>query len=181
MTQNEEWRDIPEAPSYRASSHGRVAGPRGVLKPSTLNSGYLGVKVARKGTTVHAVVLRAFGKPKPSPAYTVNHKNGIKTDNRADNLEWLTQAENNRHGVDVLGKTTGRPLKQRKADIRRPFDLPLRAAGWRDLRIEPRRGYVAWRAVDAATGEVLHVAALKQLLHWIADAMPRMLAARNWQ
>jgi hypothetical protein len=67
------------------------------------------------------------------------------------------------------------------ADCRQPFDLLLRAAGYRDLRIEPRRGYVAWRAVDAQTGEVLHSAALKELLHWIADEMPRMLAARNFQ
>ena len=66
-------------------------------------------------------------------------------------------------------------------DCRQPFDLLLRAAGWRDLRIEPRRGYVAWRAVDASTGEVLHCAALKELLHWIADQLPRMLAARNYQ
>ena len=66
-------------------------------------------------------------------------------------------------------------------DIRQPFDLLLRAAGWRDLRIEPRRGYVAWRAVDAGTGEVLHAAALKELLHWIADQLPRMIAARNYQ
>lgn len=66
-------------------------------------------------------------------------------------------------------------------DMRQPFDLPLRAAGWCDLRIEPRRGYVAWRAVDAQSGEVLHAAALKELLHWIADTMPRMMAARNYQ
>ena len=66
-------------------------------------------------------------------------------------------------------------------DCRQPFALPLSAAGWRDLRIEPRRGYVAWRAVDVGTGEVLHAAALKELLHWIADKMPRMLAARNYE
>jgi len=66
-------------------------------------------------------------------------------------------------------------------DCRQPFALPLAAAGWRDLTIEPRLGYVAWRAVDTETGEVLHCAALKELLRWVATQMPRMLAARNFQ
>ncbi len=65
-------------------------------------------------------------------------------------------------------------------DCRLPFDLPLRHAGWLDLRIEPRLGYVSWRAVDAETGEVLHCAAIKELLRWIARQVPRMLAARNF-
>lgn len=66
-------------------------------------------------------------------------------------------------------------------DTRQAFDLDLTGAGWRKLRIEPRMGYVAWRAVDAESGEVLHTAALKELLHWIADRMPRWLALRNYQ
>lgn len=58
--------------------------------------------------------------------------------------------------------------------------LPLKAAGYRDLRIEPRIGYVAWRAVDDETGETLHRAALKELLRWIAGQIPRMLGTRNF-
>ncbi len=42
-------------------------------------------------------------------------------------------------------------------------------------------GYVSWRAVDAESGEVLHVAALKELLHKLADDLPRWLALRNYQ
>jgi hypothetical protein len=48
------------------------------------------------------------------------------------------------------------------------------------LHIEPRIGYVAWRAVDAQTGDVVHCAALKELLRWIAGQVPRMLAVRNF-
>ncbi len=75
----------------------------------------------------------------------------------------------------------GIPDREPMTDNRQPFTLDLAAAGFHDLRIEPRLGYVAWRAVDVESGEVLHCAALKELLHWIADQVPRMLAMRNYQ
>ena len=45
-----------------------------------------------------------------------------------------------------------------------------------NVGIEPRLGYVSWRAIDIESGEVLHCAALKELLHWIADELPRMVS-----
>ena len=75
----------------------------------------------------------------------------------------------------------GIPDREPMTDARQPFTLDLRAAGFHDLRIEPRLGYIAWRAVDVSSGETLHCAALKELLHWIADQLPRMLALRNYQ
>jgi hypothetical protein len=75
----------------------------------------------------------------------------------------------------------GIPDREPMVDLRQPFPLLLNSAGFHDLNIEPRLGYVSWRAVDIESGEVLHCAALKELLHWIADRLPRMLAARNYQ
>jgi len=46
---------------------------------------------------VHRLVAEAWLGPAPSPRHVVNHKNGVKTDNRAENLEWVTQSENIRH------------------------------------------------------------------------------------
>jgi hypothetical protein len=65
-------------------------------------------------------------------------------------------------------------------DNRQPFALPFAALGWRDVRIEPRRGYVAWRCVDAESGEVLACKALGELLRWIAAQVPRRLGWRNF-
>lgn len=71
----------------------------------------------------------------------------------------------------------GIPDREPITDNRDPFPLPLKARGWRDLEIEPRLGYLTkWRAVDAETREVLHSAALKELLHWCADQLPRVRA-----
>ena len=74
----------------------------------------------------------------------------------------------------------GIPDRPMVEDCRQPVSLNLSALGWRDVTLEPRIGYVSWRCIDAQTGEVLHCAASKELLRWIAGQVPRMLAARNF-
>lgn len=71
----------------------------------------------------------------------------------------------------------GIPDRETIPDNRDPFTLPFKARGWRDVEIEPRLGYLTkWRAVDAETREILHSAALKELLHWCANQLPRVRA-----
>jgi len=62
------------------------------------------------------------------------------------------------------------------ADFRTACLLDLRGAGGPLLTLEPRRGYHAWRMVE--DGTVTDCAALKTLIHRIADQMPRTLGVR---
>lgn len=62
------------------------------------------------------------------------------------------------------------------ADFRTACLLDLRGCGGPLLTLEPRRGYHEWRMVE--DGKVTDCAALKTLLHRIADRMPRTLGLR---
>jgi hypothetical protein len=74
------------------------------LKQCLDKDGYYTVSVMNnsKKTTkrVHRLIAIAY-LPNPENKKTVNHVNGIKTDNRIVNLEWATHSENSQHSVDI--------------------------------------------------------------------------------
>lgn len=88
----------------RGPGDGRFALSPKILKPHILTTGYAQVQGARRQKhTVHRLVACAFVEGFASDL-VVNHKNGVKTDNRPDNLEWVTSSENIRHSYRELGR-----------------------------------------------------------------------------
>lgn len=89
-------------------------------------NGYCAVSLAKNGVVcrmhIHRLVAEAW-VPKQDAAKTlhVNHKNGEKLDNRADNLEWVTPSENTRHAYEIGKKKATRKLNddQRAEVLRR--------------------------------------------------------------
>lgn len=75
------------------------------LKSSKRNDGYFVVNISRfrhkRNWKIHQLVAIHF-LPNPNNFKVINHKNGIKTDNRSENLEWCTQQENSQHAYSVL-------------------------------------------------------------------------------
>ena len=107
----EEWKLIPESDGkYLVSNLGRVKPVRTSqtpLKPYIgKNNGYPTVKIYGKNKiyrrTVHRLVALAF-IPNPENKKTVNHKDGVRTNNVITNLEWATYSENKLHSFRELG------------------------------------------------------------------------------
>ena len=118
----ERWADIPGFEArYQVSDLGRVRSlpfmqryllrngapamrrtAEKLLSLQKINSGYLVVQLwlddVAHPFTVHRLVAKAFV---PGEGPQVNHKDGVKTNNVAANLEWMTSSENHEHAVEL--------------------------------------------------------------------------------
>lgn len=112
---NEIWKDIPGYEGmYECSNYGNIKSvdrniensligsfiKKGIHKSPSMRGNYLKVALSKNGVvkqiSVHRIIAETFitnfnGKK------CVNHKNGIKTDNRVENLEWNSYSENTNH------------------------------------------------------------------------------------
>lgn len=128
------WKTLDDYPKYLVSNMGNVKSIRGnILRPfdrmknkAPSYRGYqtvhlVGPKVKSRyeNKTVHSLVMMAFVGPRPQ-GYVINHINGIKWDNRLDNLEYCTVSHNRKedfiHGRQSLSgeKNTQAKLTERQ-------------------------------------------------------------------
>lgn len=128
------WKPIPSMP-YEASDDGQIRSrarvitrtvggkrisqpvPGKVLSPSYMEfngkPSYVTVKANGKTLYVHRLVCMAW-HGLPPPDCECNHKNGNSYDNRAENLEWITHAENIRESYRVCGSKRRPPAQPGK-------------------------------------------------------------------
>lgn len=102
----EVWKDIEGITGYLVSNMGRVKSVKSknqvIRSLSDDKDGYkiLWMPNGKGGDTsarVHRLVAKAF-VPNPKNNPVIHHKNNIKYDNRPENLEWVTIAENTQYG-----------------------------------------------------------------------------------
>jgi len=116
MTQNaqiteEEWLPINDSDNAYISNYGNVVRNGKRVIPIEDTEGYLRVNVGgkTKRDRIHRLVAKAFiDNPNYKPF--VNHIDGNKKNNKADNLEWVTPKENSLHAskTGLLSHNTGR-------------------------------------------------------------------------
>lgn len=100
----ETWKPIADYVGlYEVSNKGRVRNLKTgrILKPKNNRRGYLFVGLHKNGAVknryIHRLVAQAF-IPNPNKLPEVNHKDEIRTNNKLDNLEWISHRDNSNYG-----------------------------------------------------------------------------------
>jgi hypothetical protein len=107
-----EWKSIPEFENYFISFDGQIRSVfSGKLRKLRQDKdGYLVIVLVKDKKQyyrmVHRLVASAF-IPNPKNLPEVNHKDGVKNNNKGDNLEWVTSSENHLHKTRTLKKQIG--------------------------------------------------------------------------
>jgi hypothetical protein len=105
--------------------------------------GYIKRVLSKEGKiyffTEHRLVAVTF-IDNPLNKKTVNHKNGIKTDNSVENLEWCTNKENMKHAIET-GLKDQKGIKHHKCKLTEEQVLEIRKIGFSETRMSLSKKY----------------------------------------
>lgn len=95
IAQDETWIETYCSKDHEVSNYGRIRKKNGtLLKGYVGEGGYHFVSIHDKTYRTHRIVLQSFYPIEDFELLTVNHINGIRTDNKISNLEWMPMEEN---------------------------------------------------------------------------------------
>lgn len=99
--------NVKRLPRYVNNRHGNKSVLKEIILKTKINKyGYCTINLSansNKTFYIHRLIALSFIPNTENKPY-INHKNGIKTDNRICNLEWVTSSENHLHAYRELGK-----------------------------------------------------------------------------
>ncbi len=101
--------EIPNYPNYTIDHDGNIFSKKSnkFLKPCTKKTGYKEVMLYpyRKSITVHRLVMLTFA-PIDDKTLEIDQIDRNKTNNKLNNLRWVTKKENNQNKGDITCSTT---------------------------------------------------------------------------
>lgn len=121
IIEGEIWKQFRDS-SYQVSSSGRVIGASGDVLSLNLSGAYPSITLSNKGKRqsfrIHRLVAELF-IPNIYNKPVVNHINGVKYDNRVENLEWVTYSENTLHAHENKLKGSRTIINELKDDVKK--------------------------------------------------------------
>jgi hypothetical protein len=124
--ENEVWRDIYRLEGLcQVSNQGRIRRLGEIVEPYE-HYGYYKVVLAKRLYAIHRLVARTF-VPNPKRKPLVNHLDGLKLNNQASNLEWVTHQENSQHAsrLGLIRKGSRHPNAVLREEIINPIRMLL--------------------------------------------------------
>lgn len=132
MDNTEEWR-MYENTGYWVSNLGNVINKYGKFLKPVLNNGYGRIDINNKWEYIHKLVTHCFKGERPK-SLQIDHINRDKTDNRIENLRYVTSRENNNNKI-----TTRTDILEQDPIIRKmivQIDSKIRTGKYKNPREE---------------------------------------------